>query len=165
MALLVIAVTLYVVFHLIFFNQQLAPSYCTAAPSFSCSAYALNKTGSFAISLYQATGGTINIKAAACSSAVNAVGDEPEYGNAALLSNAIAPQYYPSNSNLISTLSVPSSSTSAVMRVDCYNDKGIATGSAGTPFIGYLWINYTYSLLPSSSNVIQRVISFSTKFS
>jgi hypothetical protein len=73
MAFIVIAVVFYVALHLAFFNQQLAPSYCNAAPSFSCAAFALNKTGAFAIDLYQATGGTININAAACSSAVNVV--------------------------------------------------------------------------------------------
>ena len=165
MALVVVTVTFYVALHLTLFNQQLSPSYCTAAPSFSCAAFALNKSGSFAIALYQVTGGTININAAACSSAVNAIGDAPEYGNVNVITPTYAPQYYPTNSNLLSTLSIPSSSTSAVMRVNCVNEKGIAMGSVGSTFTGYLWLNYTYTLLPSSNSVIQRVISFSTKYS
>jgi hypothetical protein len=51
------------------------------------------------------------------------------------------------------------------MRVNCYNGRGITTAAPGSTFTGYFWINYTYSLLPTSNNIIQRVISFSAKFS
>lgn len=164
MAFVVIAVTLYIVFHLAFFNQRLAPTYCTASPSFSCTAYTLNKTGAFIVVLSQAAGGTVNINAAACSSSVNAIGDAPAYGNVNVITYTYGSKYYPSNSNLQSTLSIPSGSL-AMFKANCYNEKGIATGQAGSAFTGYLWINYTYSLLPSANSVVQRVISFSAKFS
>ena len=170
MAIVVVAVALYVALHLAFFNQRLAPSYCNAAPSFSCIAYTLNKTGAFTLAFSQATGGTLNINAAACSSAVNAIGDAPAFGNVNLIpySYSSGPQYYPSNSGLTSTLSMYSSSL-AVMKVKCYNgggtNNGVATALVGSTFTGYLWINYTFSNLPGTTNTIERMVSFSTKYS
>lgn len=161
---LVLSITLYVIVHLTFMNQVAAPSYCTPSPSFSCTAYALNRSGVFTIVLSQATGGTINIQAAACSSAVNSVGDAPAFGNVKIISNTIAPQFYPVNSGLQSPLSIYSSSL-AVMSVYCYSASGVAKASPGSLFTGYFWINYTYSNLPITTNTVQRVVQFSTKYS
>ena len=40
---IVLAIISYVIFHFMFANQALAPTYCNAAPSFSCVAFALNR--------------------------------------------------------------------------------------------------------------------------
>lgn len=48
---IVLAIISYVIFHFMFANQALAPTYCNAAPSFSCVAFALNRTGSFTVLL------------------------------------------------------------------------------------------------------------------
>lgn len=163
-AFLMLCITLYIVIHLSFINHSPSPSYCTASPSFSCSAYALTHNGIFTIALSQATGGTINVKAAACSSAVNSVGDAPAYGNAKIVSSAIAPQFYPSDSNLQTPLSMYSSAVQ-VMSVYCYTGAGVAMASPGSTFSGYFWINYTFSNLPSTTNTVQRVVAFSTRYS
>jgi len=161
---IVIAIVSYVIFHFIFANQALAPVYCNAAPSFSCVAYALNSTGAFTVLLSQATGGTIIMNAAACSTSVNTIGDWPQYGNVNLVRYTANPLFYPTNSNLQTPLTIYSSSQ-AVFSANCYTASGIAKGPTGSTITGYLWINYTYSNLPSSTNTIQRVIQFSTKFS
>ena len=163
LAFLVLGITIYIIAHLAFMNQSVAPSYCTASPSFSCTAYALTHNGVFTIVLSQATGGTINIQAAACSSAVNSVSDAPAFGNVGIVSNTIAQQFYPANSGLQSTLSMYSSSLSA-MSVYCYTGSGVAKASPGSVFTGYFWINYTFSNLPSTTNTVQRIVQFSTKY-
>ncbi len=161
---IVLAIISYVIFHFMFANQALAPTYCNAAPSFSCVAFALNRTGSFTVLLSQATGGTIIINAAACSASVNAIGDWPQYGNINLVKYTAAPQFYPVNSNLQTPLTLYSSSQVA-FSANCFGANGYAKGSPGTTMTGYLWLNYTYSNLPSTTNTIQRIIQFSAKFS
>jgi hypothetical protein len=162
-AFLMLGMTLYIIAHLSFVNQTLAPSYCTASPSFSCPAFALTHNGILTIALSQATGGTVNVNAAACSSTVNTMSDAPAYGNVKIVSYALAPQFYPSNSNLQTPLSMYSSAIQ-IMSVYCYSGSGIATSGPGSPFSGYLWINYTITNLPSTTNTVQRVVEFSTKY-
>ena len=161
---IVLMIVSYVAFHFMFSNQALAPSYCNAVPSFSCVAYALSSSGALSVLLSQATGGTVIINAASCSSSVNAIGDFPQYGNVNLLPYSSGPQYYPANSGLQSPLTIYSGSQ-AVFTANCYTNTGLARGTTGTAITGYLWINYTYSNLPSTDNTILRVIQFSTKFS
>ena len=104
------------------------------------------------------------INAAACSSSANSIGDWPEYGNVNIVKYSYAPQYYPTNSGLQTPLTLYSGSQ-AVFSANCFTSTGIARGSPGSTIAGYLWINYTYSNLPSTTSTIERVIQFSTKFS
>ena len=113
--------------------------------------------------LAQATGGTINIHGAACSSAMNSTKDAPAFGNADVTPYAANAIYYPQNSGLQDTLRMYSSNQE-MFSVYCYDNGGIAHGAVGDSFTGYMWLNYTYSNLPSSSSTIQRIIIFSAKY-
>jgi hypothetical protein len=91
------------------------------------------------------------------------VGDSPAYGNVRISSYAVASQYYPPGSNLQTPLSMYTSAVQ-VMSVYCYSSTGVALASPGSTFSGYLWINYTITNLPTTTNTVQRVVEFSAKY-
>jgi hypothetical protein len=159
--LLVASVTIYLILQLGVFNPQLAPSYCNPAVSFSCTGYVLYTNGTFTFELTQTIGGAINITGMGCSTEINGTGIGPRYGNVNLVG---APQYYPTNGFARNTILL--SNTARQFSVYCYNKPGStpATGTLGTAFIGYVWMNYTYSGLPASYPTAQQVLAFSTTY-
>ncbi|MDE1868712.1 MAG: hypothetical protein KGH60_01980 [Candidatus Micrarchaeota archaeon] len=170
-ALLVIAIALSVVVQLGLFNVRLAPTTCNPAPGFQCTAATMNTMGVLTIAFSQATGGTLTINGAGCSSAANATRDYPAYGNVNLLPYTKAPQYYPAivpfntpfNSPPANSISL-SSSGSGLITVYCYTHFGKATSQLGNSFSGILWLNYTISDLPSNLNNVQEMASFTAKY-
>lgn len=170
-ALLVIAIALAVVVQLGLFNLRLAPTTCNPAPGFQCTAATMNTLGVLTITFSQATGGTLTINAAGCSSNANATRDFPAYGNVNLLTYTKGPQYYPGiipfntpfNSPPANSISL-SSSASGIITVYCYTKFGKATSQLGNSFTGFLWLNYTISSLPSTLNNVQEVASFTAKY-
>lgn len=162
-ALLIMTIVLYTIFQLGVFNPRLAPIYCSTAPSFICPAYTINTTGAVTVILAQATGGTMIIKGAACSSLANQTIIGPAYGNINVVPYTPAPQFYPNNA-LKNYLTVYSSNSVSVS-VWCYTNLGIATGSLGSTFSGFVWLNYTLSNLPQSVNTIQQVVALTAKYS
>ncbi len=159
LAILIITIALYVVFSLGVFNPKLAPTVCNPAPGFVCKAYAISTNSTFTISLAQATGGTIDITGAACSSSVNSSSDMPQYGNVHVLGYSSA--YYP-NTNIQSGLNLYSDGSNTI-ELYCFNGGGKATSSLGYTFSGYLWINYTISNLPPT-HYIKRVATFTVSY-
>lgn len=170
-ALLVIAIALAVVVQLGLFNIRLAPTTCNPAPGFQCTAASMNTLGVLTITFAQATGGTLTINAAGCSSTANATRNYPAYGNVNMVPYTVAPQYYasafpfntPFNSPPANSVSLPSSG-SGVITVYCYNGLGKATSQLGSSFTGILWLNYTISDLPQSISNVQEVASFTAKY-
>jgi hypothetical protein len=151
-ALLIIGVAVYVVFQIGIFTPILAPNECTAASSFSCRYYSLSSNGLLTLDLSQATGGTMNITGVACSSGINATLNRPEYGNINVISETQG------NVTIYS-------GSSGIIHVYCYNGYGVAHGSIGSTFTGYVWINYTISNLPNTMHNINKIVSFTTQYS
>lgn len=158
---LVLAVVLYALYLQGVFNPNLVASNCIATQSFKCIAYTITTNGIVFISFQSLYPGSITINGIGCSSQVNASGNSPRYGNVDLLSPAIAPEYYPSNSNVI----IASGGATELIQVNCYNGPGtLAKGKLGIPFTGYVWLNYTYSELPSTTHVVVQAFSFTTRY-
>ena len=160
--LLVLAIALYVIYQLGILNPQLTPAFCTPAPNFSCISYSVLSNGTFTFVFAQTSGGTLSINGVACSSSVNGTGNGPEYGNVHVLGYAGGPLFYPNN-QLSNGITLGGDQPKEIS-VYCYRGSGLATGNLGTNFIGYVWINYTYSNLPSSYHVVQQVAAFSTAY-
>jgi len=162
-ALVIISVAIYIIFSTSIFNPNVLPPSCTPAPSFVCNHYTFNtSTNNFTIQLSQATGSMITINGAACSSSANALNASlPAYGNVQLLSNAVAPSFYPPNGLPNGGLSI-ASGASGIFSVYCYSGSGIAFGKIGNSFIGALWINYTTVGLPG--NNIMQVAQFTVPY-
>jgi hypothetical protein len=158
-AFIIIAVALYAISASNVFNSGLVPPSCYAASSFSCGDISLSHNGILTVSLTQATGGTVTITGAGCATAANTTGQAPATGNTKIQSYTVASQYYP-NSALSSGLVIYSGST-GILQVYCYGGAGgIYTTSVGSTVSGYLWINYTYTGLPTNYHTVQRVIGF-----
>ncbi len=157
----VVAVTVALIFELGVFSPQFAPRYCNAAPSFSCAAFIMASNGTFTFLLSQSIGSSIRITAIGCSSEVNGTGVGPRYGNVQMIG---ASSYYPTNGFTPGT--VLFSNMPAQFSVYCYDAPGNApaSGPLSSTFIGYVWLNYTYSGLPSTYRTDQQVISFSTSY-
>ncbi len=160
-AILVVAISIYVVLRLGVFSNNLSQPSCVASPSFACGSTELNSNGLLTFTLTQAIGGAINITAVACSSGLNVTGNWPQYGNTKVQKYSVATSDYPNNA--IQYGLVMYSGSSAQVSINCYGLLGLATGSLGTPYTGYIWLNYTFSGLPSTYHTVQRVIQFSTR--
>ncbi|MCL4373442.1 MAG: hypothetical protein M1360_00180 [Candidatus Marsarchaeota archaeon] len=159
-AILIIAVALYVIYRIGVFNPTIVPSYCNPAPSFMCNLASINTSGVLTFSFAQATGGEMDITGAACSTVANITGNGPMYGNIGVKGYGAA--QYPSN-ELQGGLDVYSSN-SVVVRLYCYGSGGIAKASLGSAFTGYVWLNYTYTGLPQNMHNIEEVATISTKY-
>ncbi|MGC8586130.1 MAG: hypothetical protein ACP5K5_01125 [Candidatus Micrarchaeia archaeon] len=161
-AILIIAVALYVIYRIGAFTPTVAPQYCNPAPSFMCNLAAINTSGVLTLSFAQVTGGAINITGIACSTAVNTIGNSPMYGNVGVNSYKAAPQFYPSNQLQNGVMLYSSNSIS--LNVYCYSGGGIAKASLGSAFTGYVWLNFTYAGLPSTMHNIEEIATVSTKY-
>jgi len=161
-AILVISIAIYIILQLGVFNQRLAQTYCNAAPSFICDQMAINKTGGLIIIFSQGTGGTINITGASCSTLANTTTYGPKYGNFYTLPYSEASSYY-SNNQLQNGLLVYSSNQTRLL-VNCYGPGGLSTGSLGSTYSGFVWLNYTYTNLPNNYHAVQQVFSFTAKY-
>lgn len=162
-AILIIAVALYVIFRIGIFNPTVVPTYCNPAPSFLCNLATINTSGVLTLSFAQATGGAINITGIACSSVVNNTNNGPMYGNIHIKNYKSAPQFYPSNA-LQNGVELYSSNVT-IVNVYCYSGSGIAKASYGSTFTGYVWINYTYTGLPQTMHNIEEIATVSAKYS
>ncbi|MGI0141257.1 MAG: hypothetical protein ACREBF_01230 [Candidatus Micrarchaeales archaeon] len=160
-AFILILISIAVIYKTGLLNPLIIPATCSPAPSFGCSQYAINaSTGILTLTFSQATGGTLTIKGFACANQKNATGDKPQYGNI-YATNAI--KYYPTNydpSNIITSLPT---TTSETLKLYCYNAGGIAKGSLGNAYFGYVWLNYTIS--GYTGTFVQSIASFTAKYS
>lgn len=160
-AIVIIAVAMYVVLRLGVFSGTVAQPTCISAPSFSCGDLAYSANGVVTFVMTQAVGGAINITGAACSSAINVTGNGPQYGNVHLLSNTIAPQFY--TNNALTNGIVVYSGSSIALNLPCYSGSGVGTTGIGNPVNGYIWINYTFGNLPPTVHTVQRILQFTSK--
>lgn len=160
-AILIISIALYVVLELGVFNSRLAPTYCTGAPSFVCSEFAIAPNSTLTIVFADSIAANINITAIACSNQANTIGAGPRYGNVYVANDFKAPQYYPDSSLLNGLIVYPSNQSR--FSVYCYNGGGRAKGALGNTFSGIVWINYTIANLPGYSNV-EQAMTFTAKY-
>jgi hypothetical protein len=156
-ALIIIFIALAVIYKVSILTPELAVSSCTASPGFSCDAFILNKSGILTIQLSQATGGTIQIEGAACASTPNSIGNNPAYGNV-YVSNT--PAYYFGTNSPGTGISLYSGSSNT-MELYCYSNTGVASGSLGNSYTGFVWLNYT---VPGYGNVIQQVANLNARY-
>ncbi len=160
-ALIIIVIAMAVIYKVSVLNTSLIPTSCTPSAGFSCAQFAVNTTGILSISVSQATGGPITIHGIACSTAANATGNKPEYGNIYVVPNNSFYPYnaYPNN-ELVTGITMYSGS-SEVLTTYCYDATGIAASSLGNVFLGYLWVNYT---LPGYGTITAKTATLSTKY-
>ncbi len=190
-ALLALAIAIYVILSLGVFTSAVTPTTCYPSPSFSCDAVSYNGlSGNVTIVFTQALGGTINITGAACSSTINAIGGRsytdslgrvwntisggPAFGNYQVqpYSNVIFNPTYPTNA--LQYGEVVYSGNSGELSVNCYDanngydpssgvlSDGPAKVNIGTSFSGYIWFNYTIANLPTKYHAVQQVAQFTT---
>jgi hypothetical protein len=161
-ALVVITISLAVIYRTSILSPYLVTSACTAVPNFSCDSFVLKSTGVLTVTISQATGGQMTVNGAACSTLLNSTaGRGPQFGNVGVTGSSL---YYPS-ANWLNGATAPNtlySDSGATMTLNCYSSSGLASGSVGNSFIGYLWLNYT---VPSSSNTVQRIVSLDMVYS
>jgi hypothetical protein len=124
--------------------------------SFACGAFSINSlSGVLQIQLAQSSGGELAINGVACSAAINASGNQPEWGNIYVTSNSM---YYPANGFSANELY---SGYETTYKVYCYNNGAVATGILGSGFTGYVWMNYT---VPGYGKQTQLVASINAKY-
>lgn len=162
-ALLVVGIAVYVALQLTLFQPQLVPTSCTAFPGFSCTSYTIYKNGTLFLSIAQATGTTITVLGAACSTSANSTGNGPLYGNVNVLKYSAAMQFYPDNS--LSGGLLAYTDNNFLIKVNCYTSSGTVSSLFGSVFNGYVWLNYTSSGLPSNTYSVTRVVQFSARYS
>lgn len=162
-AILIIALAVFIILRLGIFGSSLTPVSCTPSPGFACGTVVYNANGLVTMSVTQATGAEINVTGVACSTGINTTGNKPQFGNIYVQSNSIAFQYY--TGNALSYGLTMYSGTSATLSIYCYNGGGIASGPLGSSTSGYVWFNYTSSSLPSTYHSVQRVVQFTAKLS
>jgi hypothetical protein len=119
-----------------FGHSNLSVLPCFATPGYSCQNYVLETNGTFSFLFGQYTSPTIyNIKMACAATETTAGLPNPP----SALENIT---YYLQNGTMIS------------VALQCYGASGTAfSGSIGSPFSGFIWLNYTNnSTIPSSTN-------------
>jgi hypothetical protein len=154
-ALLALAVTLAILYK-IGLTPYNTPNTCTPNPGFACGSFMLAPNGVLNLTLAQATGGSLIVSAIACSSSINATGDKPTYGNIYVTK---ALKYYPVGPFQQFTFYTGESNSFAM---NCYNGAGLAKGTLGNTYTGYIWMNYT--TMPQTGNYVQIVAAFTTKY-
>jgi hypothetical protein len=157
LALIIITVAFFAVYEI-----ALAPNnpavYCTATPGFACNFISVNSMGVLTGKFSQALGTQITINGVACASLQSSNTDTPAYGNMGV-SNTVTyyptPTYYP-------PANVIYSGGYYTFRVYCYGPSGIAKGTTGKSFSGFIWLNYT---IPNYGSQTQKIATFSSVYS
>ena len=165
-ALIVITMVVITVAQLGVFNPVLAPTFCDATPSFACVSASIKANSMLTVMISQATGATMNVIGASCSSLANSVSTSagPMFGNINVGFNTVtASQYYP-NYALANGILLYTGNTMN-LTVYCYGGSGQATGPLGSAFSGIVWLNFTITSLPNSANNIVQVATFTEKYS
>lgn len=163
LAILMVALSIYVVSRLGIFGNSLTQPTCSTIASFSCGAFVFNSNGLLTFTLTQSFSSYVNITGIACSSGINITGNKPSFGNIYVLSNSVAPQYYVNSE--FSNGMVLYGDQSATISVNCYGGGGISSQNLGQPYTGYVWLNYTSTGLPATYHNAQRVLQFTARSS
>lgn len=165
-ALLIIAISIYAVLQLGVFNYSASPPYCYPETPFSCVAYSMNTIGTLTIAISQSSGGILRITGAACATVTNTTRVGPRYGNVNVLpylATNTPSSAYPNNNLMGGVVLYPGSTL--LLYVNCYSGNlGLASSSIGSTFTGYLWLNYTFSGLPSTYHAVGRAASINVKY-
>lgn len=138
-AILVILIAIIVIYEVGFGSVNgFTQAACNVQPGFSCDYVNLNTTGVLSLKLSQSIATNMKLNALACSTALNATGMGPVYGNVNVIG---ANSFYPSGENP-SGMTFYSSSDS-LFYINCYGNYGKLNGEAGKPVLVYVLINYT----------------------
>lgn len=158
LALIVLAIVIVIVFEIIARPNTQQPS-CTAPPGFTCSFLLLNRTGVLVAKFSQSLGTQLIINGVACADQQNYTGDTPLYGNVNVNSLNI---FYPSSQGLYPPGNSMYSGSYYIFYLYCYKNGNIASGSLGTPYSGYVWLNYT---IPNYGYQVQKIATFTAEYS
>lgn len=153
-ALLIIAISIYAVFQLGVFSYSSSPQYCYSNSPFSCVAYSMNTIGGLTVAISQSSGGVLTITGAACGPTPNTTRVGPRYGNVNVL---------PGTGSVSSPVTIYPGAT-AVLYMSCNTISGAATGPIGNTFSGYIWLNYTFSGLPSTYHYVANAATMNVKY-
>ncbi len=137
-ALIIIAIATAVIIKFGLNNPAFEAPECASAPGFTCQSFVLNTSGVLQLIMSQSTGGPIIINGAACSSNINSSSLAPAYGNVYITGNSI---FYPAGTSM--PIGPIQTNTYFTIKLYCYNQNGIATGTKGNGFIGVVFLNYT----------------------
>ncbi len=162
-AILLVAISIYVVSSLGVFGNSLAQPSCNTAASFSCGAFVFNANGLLTVTLTQALSSSVNVIGMACSVGINVTGDAPAYGNVKTLGYATASAYYPNNEFQGGVQMY--GDQPQTLQVNCYGAGGVSIQNLGKPYSGYVWLNYTTIGLPIKYYTIERAMQFTTRSS
>ena len=163
-ALLIIAISIYAVFQLGVFNYSASPQYCYSNSPFSCVAYSINTTGGLTIAISQSSGGVMTITGAACGTTPNTTIIGPARGNVKVLPDSGGSAGYYPNNKLAGGITIYPGATT-VLYLNCYTGaNSLAASSIGTTFSGYLWLNYTFSGLPSTYHYVANAATLNAKY-
>ncbi|MCL5442642.1 MAG: hypothetical protein M1603_03100 [Candidatus Marsarchaeota archaeon] len=157
-AILIIAVVLGALFSLGVFGNLLG-NHCVTTPGWSCiSATLSSSTGVLTMDIGQATGSTIYIQGAACSTTASSSGF-PAYG-AVGVGAAVSPTPTVNNNALTSPQTVTNGQT-FTLAVPCYTSSSAPSYTLGQAFTGFVWLNYT--LTPGGSAIIAQITTSLTE--
>jgi hypothetical protein len=163
-ALLIIAISIYAVFQLGVFSYSSSPQFCYSNSPFSCVAYSLNTTGGLTIAISQSSGGVLTITGAACGTTPNTTKIGPRFGNVNILPDSGSGATFYPNNKLSGGVTIYPGATS-VIYLTCYGgNSGAAVGPIGNTFSGYIWLNYTFSGLPSTYHYIANAATMNVKY-
>ena len=163
-AILIIAVVLGALFSLGVFGNLLG-NHCVTTPGWSCISATLSTSGLLTMTIGQATGSTIYLKNAACSSVANSAG-YPSYNNSGAYTltaaaNTVGVSFStgidgPVTNGQTFTLNVPCFSSST----QSFSSTGTSY-TLGQSFTGYVWLNY--SLSPTGSPILAQITTSLTE--
>ncbi|MDE1851467.1 MAG: hypothetical protein KGH69_02130 [Candidatus Micrarchaeota archaeon] len=157
MGIIIILISIAIIYKIATTSTVLATPYCTPNPGFGCEYDSINTTGGIlVVRLSQAIGSQITINGASCSTTQNDTGTGPKYGNIFTTNGA---SFYPSGKQPGGRVMYSDNFT--ILYMYCYDASGVAKYPQGTPFSGYVWINYTIqNYVPQT----QRVLIVSTVY-
>ncbi len=160
-AILIIAVVLGALFSLGVFGNLLG-NHCVTTPGWSCISATLSTNGILTMDIGQATGSTIYIQGAACSS-LAATNGYPAYG-ATGVGTTGAPEVDSIAVNSIAPSAVTNGQT-FTLAVPCYTSSAAPAFTLGQAFTGYVWLNYTLTGAGGSPILAQITTSLTEKAS
>jgi hypothetical protein len=148
-ALLIMAIVLVALFGMgVFTTSNLLGSSCTAAPGYVCKGMSLSPNGNLTFTFGYSGGIPIyNVQFACTSLSTPSGGPNPltSFNSITVFGNTILP------TNTGNTLQPQQ--TLLISLLPCYNSRATPVGAQqlGTPFTGYLWLNYTYVNSPAGT--------------
>ncbi|MEM3791383.1 MAG: hypothetical protein QXL16_01475 [Candidatus Micrarchaeaceae archaeon] len=164
-AILIIAVVLGALFTLGVFNSSsLLGTHCIATPGFTCSSATMGTNSYATVTFSQATGSTLYLQGAACSSAASPSGF-PLYGNINV-NNTRSTNVMVNGQSLVGHVITIPSGTTFTLVVPCYSSNTLPSSVAiGSAFSGEIWLNYTTTPITVPTATGAQILPVTSSFS